>query len=266
MTKKQNESLTKSEALAEAWKGRKDYKGYEKGVGTSHNSWRAIVYTGKGKDIGYPDSWKHYDVFINEVSGEWAKGKIVRRLDTTKPHSKENSFWGEKGTESIGRLVKFEYNGIIKTLPEWCSEYNLNYAGVRQRYFKGKQLTSHEILFGKKRVIREKKDRDFEFRTARMLGAYKLRDKKKGLPNDVTIEFFRNEIKKGCVYCSDFEKVGLDRIDNNKGHVMSNVVPCCYICNCARMNNFTFDEMMMLGSTIKEIKRVRNENQQSRTS
>lgn len=266
MTKKQNENLTKSEALSEAWKNRKGYKGYEKGVGTSHNSWRSIVYTAKGKDIGYPESWRHYSIFMDEVSGEWTKGKIVRRFDTTKPYSKENSFWDEKGNENIGKLVKLEYNGIIKTLLEWSNEYNLNYAGVRQRFFKAKGLTNHEILFGKNKTVRMKNDRDFDFRTARMLGAYKLRDKKKGLLNDITLEYFRNEIKKGCIYCSDFEKVGLDRIDNTKGHEMSNVVPCCYICNCARMDNFTFDEMKMLGSTIKEIKRIRNENRQNRTS
>lgn len=33
----------------------------------------------------------------------------------------------------------------------------------------------------------------------------------------------------------------------------SNVVPCCYVCNCARNNNFSFDEMKILGKTIKKI-------------
>lgn len=32
-----------------------------------------------------------------------------------------------------------------------------------------------------------------------------------------------------------------------------NVVPCCYVCNCARNNNFSFDEMKILGKTIKKI-------------
>lgn len=33
----------------------------------------------------------------------------------------------------------------------------------------------------------------------------------------------------------------------------ANVVPCCYVCNCARNNNFSFDEMKILGKTIKKI-------------
>lgn len=41
------------------------------------------------------------------------------------------------------------------------------------------------------------------------------------------------------------------------GHLKSNVVPCCYECNCARNRNFTFDEMKELGLTIKEIKQKR---------
>ena len=41
--------------------------------------------------------------------------------------------------------------------------------------------------------------------------------------------------------------------DNSKGHTYDNVVPCCYVCNCARNNNFTFEEMKQLGKTIKSI-------------
>lgn len=50
-----------------------------------------------------------------------------------------------------------------------------------------------------------------------------------------------------------------DRIDNNIGHTKLNVVPCCYTCNTARNNNFTHNEMFILGETIKQIKLNRNE-------
>ena len=50
----------------------------------------------------------------------------------------------------------------------------------------------------------------------------------------------------------------IDRIDNNKGHEINNVVPCCYECNVARGNNFSFEEMKLLGKTIKLIKLKRN--------
>ena len=49
----------------------------------------------------------------------------------------------------------------------------------------------------------------------------------------------------------------IDRIDNSKGHTKDNTVPCCYECNCARNNNFSFEEMKVLGKTIKQIKENR---------
>lgn len=260
MTKKKNENLTKSEALAVAWKNRKDYKGYVKGKGSSYNSWRSIVYTGRGQDIGFPAEWKSYDNFLLEVQGEWSIGKIVCRFNTKLPHSKDNSYWSEKGLENSGKLTQLEYEGVTKTLLEWSMELKLNYQGIRQRYFKGKNYSPQEILFGKVKKIKSKNERTHEFRTLRMLGAYRLSDKKKGLNSDITVEYFREQIKSGCLYCGDTVRVGLDRIDNTKGHEKGNVVPCCYECNCARMDNFSHEEMKIIGKSIKEIKRLRNEN------
>lgn len=266
MTAKSHPDLTKREALVLAWKSRSDYKGYDKSKGSSFNSWRAIVYTDKGKKTGFPESWKDYAVFMREVGGEWAKGRIVTRIDTTVPHGPGNSFWADKGTEVVSRLVKLVFNGAEKTLVEWCNEYGLHYNGVRQRYFKGKGYSVEEILFGKKRKQRTPKERSADFRTARMFGAYRLRDKRKGVVFDITLSFMRDEIAKGCVYCGDVENVGLDRIDNSKGHTVDNVVPCCYVCNCARNDNFNHEEMLHIGKAIAQVKRLRDENRQKRVA
>jgi hypothetical protein len=253
-------SETLSNSLVQAWKKRKDYKGYDKSKGSSFNSWRAIRYTSKGKLMGSPNEWKDYDKFLADVQGEWSVGKVVCRHDKTKPHSKENSFWAIKGFESSQKLIRIEYNGENKTIIEWCDDLELNFQGVRQRYFKGKNLTTKEILFGKERKTRNTKEKSQQFRTARMFGAYRLRDKNKGFYNNITLEYFREIIKAGCVYCGDTDKVGLDRIDNAKGHEINNVVPCCYVCNCARNDNFSFDEFKIIGNAIKQIKKMRNEN------
>lgn len=258
MTKKKYDNLTKSEALAIAWKSRKDYKGYDKSKGSAFNSWRSILNTAKGKSIGFPDDWRSYEIFMTSIQGKWDVGKIVCRFDTKKPYSPENSYWCEKGFENSGKLIRLEYEGITKTLLEWCAEYNLNYQGVRQRYFKSKNALPKEILFGKEKKVRLKHQRDESFRITRMLGAYKLRDNKKNLYNDLTLEFFKSEIEKGCVYCGDVKRVGFDRIDNSKGHSRDNVVPCCYACNCARNDNFSVDEMKIIGLAIKEVKNLRN--------
>lgn len=46
---------------------------------------------------------------------------------------------------------------------------------------------------------------------------------------------------------------------DNKGHIKSNVVPCCYECNVARGNNFSYDEMKIIGKAIHNIKLHRNQ-------
>lgn len=77
---------------------------------------------------------------------------------------------------------------------------------------------------------------------------------------DYTISYFIDLIKSGsCVYCGDKDKIGFDRIDNNKGHNLSNCVLCCEICNMTRGNRFTYNEMIEIGSVIKKIKDKRYE-------
>lgn len=258
MTEKKNPNLTKSEALVLAWKNRNDYKGYDRTKGSSFNSWRSIINTSKGRKIGFPDSWKDYNVFMSEVQGVWERGKIALRKDKTLPHSKDNTYWGEKGTECIHRLSTLEYNGETKTLVEWAKELKLNYMGLRIRYFRYKNtLDAEQILFGKKITTKVKRQTDFIYKAKHLYHSYKLRDRKKGLENDLTQDFVITMCKQPCIYCGDTERIGLDRIDNSKGHLMNNVVPCCYDCNCARNANFTFEEMLKLGKTIKQIKQAR---------
>jgi len=95
-------------------------------------------------------------------------------------------------------------------------------------------------------------------RATALICAYRKADNKKGLVCDLDREFLVNNIfNKECVYCGDIENIGCDRIDNNIGHLKTNVVPCCRVCNTTRMNNFSYNEMLLLGNTIKQIKEIR---------
>jgi hypothetical protein len=93
-----------------------------------------------------------------------------------------------------------------------------------------------------------------------MISAYKFKDKKNGLNIcDIDIDWMlENIMNKPCIYCGDIHNVGCDRVDNSKGHTKDNVVPACYECNCARNNNFSYEEMLELGKAIKIIKEKRN--------
>ena len=86
------------------------------------------------------------------------------------------------------------------------------------------------------------------------------------MPNEIMIKIFKSE----CYYCgqvpSNKMKIcgqnqpyaynGLDRIDNNRGYVPDNVVPCCKRCNKAKSNK-TKEEFLNWVHDIK--KRVFND-------
>jgi len=89
------------------------------------------------------------------------------------------------------------------------------------------------------------------------VACYKRNDKiKQRTICDFTREELQQKLKSPCYYCND-KATGLDRIDNKKGHTKDNTVPACKDCNIARGNNFSHEEMLILGKTIQTIKNKR---------
>ncbi len=266
----QEEHLKKIESLKESWKQRKDYIGDLKiKCPPLYNIWRAFMFTEKGKKYGHSEEWGNFRTFFNDVYPSYKKGYKFRRKDIKLPFSKNNFMWvNPDKIKELNSSVYLFYNGVSKSLKEWSAYFGLNYNGIKQRYYRGKNYTTEEILFGKNKKSRgditsintisdEQKRRD---KISKMLSAYKCKDKKKGYICNITKDYLTNIIYNSkCFYCGDTKNIGLDRIDNNRGHEIGNVVPCCYECNVARSNNFSFKEMLKLGKVIKQIKRERNE-------
>lgn len=57
----------------------------------------------------------------------------------------------------------------------------------------------------------------------------------RGYEFTLQIEFFSNLINGNCHYCGLKTANGIDRIDNTKGYIESNVISCCKICNTMKM-------------------------------
>lgn len=56
--------------------------------------------------------------------------------------------------------------------------------------------------------------------------------KKRGIEFDLSEEEFASFSETSCFYCgNDIDKIRLDRIDNNLGYNILNVVSCCRLCN-----------------------------------
>lgn len=89
-----------------------------------------------------------------------------------------------------------------------------------------------------------------------VLKSYARTDKLKGMECDLTLEYVKVSLLSNCHYCG-FPPTGLDRINNKLGHTIENTVPCCKECNIARMDNFSHEEMFVIGKAIKKIKENR---------
>lgn len=49
---------------------------------------------------------------------------------------------------------------------------------------------------------------------------------------NLSFDYFLTFWNKPCHYCgSKINGIGLDRINNKKGYIVNNVVPCCIVCN-----------------------------------
>jgi len=71
----------------------------------------------------------------------------------------------------------------------------------------------------------------------RIFGEYKRDAKRRNRNFELTKEQFIQYWEKPCYYCGDKVKfIGLDRIDNERGYTINNIVSCCWECNRMKKN------------------------------
>lgn len=148
-------------------------------------------------------------------------GKTYSRL--TVLHRVESVKWGSKyyaaflcqcecGNQRVyaGRQLR---NGMAKSCG--CLQYEYRHNGKMRRI--GKGLTVYN----------------------RCKSAAEMR----GYPFELTLEEFKDISCRSCIYCGaeptkDVYGLvcnGIDRLDNDKGYIIGNVVPCCGSCNFKKM-------------------------------
>lgn len=74
---------------------------------------------------------------------------------------------------------------------------------------------------------------------------YRSSAKRRGLKFNLTLEQFSNLISRPCWYCGRSVRSGLDRVINNNGYTIDNVVPCCLPCNRSKNNMSGADFFVM---------------------
>jgi len=141
------------------------------------------------------------------------------------------------------RKNMIKYNNSVKGIKvhdKWCKKY----MKLNQRKYHASTKGIYNIL---KRTAKERK--------------LKL------LSRDDFIKWY-NATEKICQYCkrtleeiqhdkiensNNIRRLSIDRKDNNKGYVLSNLGLACYRCNHVKGNYFSESQMLKIGNILKEI-------------
>lgn len=273
-TESAEDKLKRLEAFKQGWKKSPRYiDNLVKEQPYIYNSWRAFMFTKRGKMAGVCERWKSFKNFYDDMASSYIDGHRLIRVDKTKPFSMDNCVWISDKDKSIflDNTVFIEYKNERLSIKEWASKLDISSTSIAQRYranVNRGNYTNEEILFGK-RITQARNRQDISelsseqkirAKASKMISSYRNTDKKRNRECSLTIDWFiENILRKSCYYCGEKKNVGCDRINNAIGHTINNVVPCCYDCNISRHDNFTHDEMMILGKTIREIKNNRNQ-------
>lgn len=271
-TRTTEEELKRIQCMKNAWQEREDYIG---DIVNKHpkiyNSWRSFMFTDKGKKVGHSEEWSNFRTFYNDVVSTYEPDKVFRRLDITQPFSKENFVWvtpEEAKNLPKSTTIYIEFNDEKHTIKEWSEIIGVTESSIKNRFYKHKDdFTIEEILYGKRKKrgskqvkdITEIEENQIRSKASKMISSYNAKDISNGFgKSNLTVDWLiENILTKSCVYCGDTYRLGCDRMDNNSGHNKENVVPCCIECNTARNNYFSYEEMKILGQTIRSIKEKR---------
>lgn len=72
----------------------------------------------------------------------------------------------------------------------------------------------------------------------RIFGHYTQRSKQRGILFQLTFIEFMKLWQSPCFYCSSpISTIGIDRVDNNRGYTLDNIVSCCIICNRMKLTS-----------------------------
>lgn len=90
----------------------------------------------------------------------------------------------------------------------------------------------------------------------RKYGSYKYGAKRRNIPFSITFKQFMRFWQVSCYYCGDAIKtIGLDRVDNDKGYKINNIISCCEWCNKMK---WKYNKKEFKQKILKVAKRIKN--------
>lgn len=153
-----------------------------------------------------------------------------------------------------GRLIVLKRNGSSKSgVALWLCQCDCgNTTTVRGTHLRSKVTRSCGCYAGDRASAANLRDFSHVGPSA-IYSVYKRSAKDRGLFFNLSLEEVADLIQQPCFYCGSppsnihtytgrrdgdiiIAYSGLDRVDNQKGYITENVVPCCKVCNIAKNN------------------------------
>ena len=131
----------------------------------------------------------------------------------------------------------------------------------------------------KKKLEEERASNDVMYSFKDVYREYVNKAKKRGINFELPLEECFKLFDRPCYYCGDAPnncrvrhngyKVyyqGLDRLNNNKGYIENNVVPCCKYCNSFKMDRTEQEFMEHVSRVFKKVQRLSPQGEYTQAS
>jgi hypothetical protein len=106
----------------------------------------------------------------------------------------------------------------------------------------------------------QEKQKERDSRPSSRFSSLRVGSRKRGTTVEFTLAEYTELISRPCFYCEGPLAPtggGLDRKDNDKPYTLENSVPACAFCNELKGRNLFFEEAVMLGPVVKQLRERR---------
>lgn len=165
------------------------------------------------------DKWKSWQKKNYEHYLKW-KEKNPEKVSEHNKHNNKNEFIEKHGQDA--------YDEKLKKVRE---KRSVNKDEINKRNREKRKENPEKYYMPYSRLSKKG-------RAVQLINRYKKYDRDNGYETNITTDQLVKLWDDGCCYCgeTDWHKLGADRIDNNKGHTIDNVVCACKKCNIERRN------------------------------
>lgn len=150
--------------------------------------------------------------------------------------------------QRFGKLIAVKVVGKKPVLWECKCDCGKTHIASRNALYKLRSCGCSHIEQARKLGKAKRKSFGYSARN-KVMKKYEAQARYRNLEWELSIEKFNEITKQDCYYCGrepsqiarlkgcngEYVYNGIDRLDNKKGYVIGNCVPCCGVCNKAKM-------------------------------